>query len=160
MERWLPVKGFSNYEVSSNGKIRNVKTGRILKTTINDRGYEQVCLHEKNVQSAKRVHRLVADAFFDGDHTGRDVNHIDGNKTNNFIGNLEWCSRKENIAHAYQTGLKEEPTRVKVRVVETGVIYDSLSDCSKALGADRCQIHRCLTGKEKTCKGYHFENVG
>ena len=63
--------------------------------------------------NTKYVHRVVADTFFDGDHSKMDVNHIDGNKLNNHISNLEWCSRKDNIDHAFINGLKY-PTVVKV----------------------------------------------
>ena len=157
--KWVNVKNLPLYEVSENGDIRNTKTGRILKTNINQRGYETVCLHNKGKQINARVHRIVADSFYDGDHSGYDVNHIDGNKTNNAVNNLEWCTRKENIEHAYKTGLKAEPYKVKVRIVETGEVYDSLVACGKAINADRCQIHRCLIGKEKSCKGYHFETI-
>ena len=159
MEKWLTCKEFPNYEVSSNGKIRNAKTGRILKTAINQRGYEQVCLHTNNEQSTRRVHRLVADTFFDGNHEGLDVNHIDGNKTNNFIGNLEWCTRQENTKHAFNNGLRQPPRKTKIQVVETGKVFDSIMACSKAINGDRSQIRRCMLGQENTCKGYHFKAV-
>ena len=159
MESWLPIKDFYNYEISDKGRVRNIKTKRILKTNINSRGYIIVCLHQNNKQYVKRVHRLVAEAFYEGNHKDLDVNHIDGDKTNNFIENLEWCTRKENLEHAYRTGLKSLPNKTKVLVIETGKIYDSISECSKAINGDRCQIHRCLIGKERTCKGYHFKQI-
>lgn len=159
MELWIQSKEFPDYEVSSNGRVRNIKTGRIMKTNISDKGYERVSLRKDNKPYTKPVHRLVGDAFFDGDHDGLDINHIDGNKTNNFVGNLEWCTRKENIQHAYATGLKEEPRRTKVRVVETGRIYNSVLECSKDTGCDRSTIHKCLNGKARIHKGYHFESV-
>ena len=157
MEKWVPINDFPEYEVSDEGRIRNIKTGRIMKSSVNSRGYSQVCLRSNKQQYTKRVHRLVADAFHDKDRNDLDVNHIDGNKQNNKMSNLEFCSRKENIEHAYRTGLKEEPRKTKVRIIETGEVYDSLVACSKAIGGDRCQIHRCLIGKEKSCKGFHFE---
>ena len=157
MEKWVPINDFPEYEVSDEGRIRNIKTGRIMKSSVNSRGYSQVCLRSNKQQYTKRVHRLVADAFHDKDRNDLDVNHIDGNKQNNKMSNLEFCSRKENIEHAYRTGLKEEPRKTKVRIIETGEVYDSLVACRKAIGGDRCQIHRCLIGKEKSCKGFHFE---
>lgn len=159
MERWVSINNAPDYEVSDKGRIRNSKTGRIIKTRVNKRGYENVCLHNNGNRITTRVHRIVAENFYDGNHDGYDVNHIDGNKVNNSVDNLEWCTRKENIAHAYRTGLKKEPDKVKVRVVETGEEYDSLVACSRAIGGDRCQIHRCLLGKERTCKGFHFELI-
>lgn len=159
MELWVKSKEFPEYEVSSNGRVRNIKTGRIMKTNLNTRGYEVLCVRKDKEQHSVRVHRLVADAFYDGDHTGLDVNHIDGNKTNNFVGNLEWCTRKENTDHAFATGLRQAPRKTKVQVVETGEVYDSILACSKAIGGDRSQIRNCVIGKEKTCKGYHFKAI-
>lgn len=103
MEYWKDIDDAPNYEVSNQGNIRNKKTGRILKPRI-DRvgGYERVVLNGRD----KYVHRLVASAFFDGDHDGLDVNHIDGNKHNNALPNLEWCSRKQNISHSVSNNLK------------------------------------------------------
>lgn len=159
MEHWIQNKESPDYEISNKGRVRNIKTGRVLKTNVNSRGYMQVCLRNNNTQITRKIHRLVADTFFDGDHQGLDVNHIDGDKLNNHISNLELCTRKENIDHAIRNGLKEIPTKVKVRVIETGKVYDSLSACSKDICGDRTQIRRCLNGKEKSCKGYHFELV-
>lgn len=159
MELWIQSKEFPVYEVSSDGRVRNSKTGRIMRTAANSKGYPHVCLHENNVQHTRAVHRLVADAFYDGDHEGLDVNHIDGDKTNNHVYNLEWCTRQQNLQHAYETGLKPPLRRTKVRVVETGKVYGSLTDCAKAIDGDRCQIRRCLDGKEHSCQGYHFELV-
>lgn len=110
VEYWMTIKDNQNYEVSNLGRVRNANTLRILKTHLNRKdGYHRVNLDGKH----KYVHRLVADTFFDGDHTGFDVNHIDGDKNNNCLGNLEWCTRKENIRHAFDTGLKY-PSVVKV----------------------------------------------
>ncbi len=157
MEIWLPIEGFDNYEVSSNGRIRNVKTGRILKPIINSHGYCQVFLRRDNKQHQRAVHRLVADAFYDGVHSGLDVNHDDGNKTNNFVGNLEWCTRSENILHAFRTGLKEPSHRKRIRIIETGEVYNSIRECARAIRGDSSAIRRCLQGKENSCRGYHFE---
>lgn len=107
-EYWLEVKGNPDYEVSNYGNIRHKKTGKYISPYLNN-GYLRVTLSGKH----EYVHRVVADTFFDGDHNGRDVNHIDGNKTNNFIGNLEFCTRQENIQHAWETGLAY-PHSVKV----------------------------------------------
>ena len=159
MEVWIKAKGFPSYEVSNTGQIRNAKTGRILKQYKNQRGYMITCLHENGVQHARRVHRLIADAFFDGDHDGLDVNHIDGRKTNNHISNLEFCTRKQNIAHAFETGLKKPSRQIKIRVVETGEVYESIRECGRSIGCDQSIICACLNGKQKSCNGYHFEKV-
>lgn len=110
MEVWIKIKDCPDYEVSSTGQVRNVRTGRVLKQMLNkEGGYRRVNIGGKH----RYVHRLAADAFYGGEHDRLDVNHIDGNKENNAISNLEWCNRKENIRHAYINGLKC-PTVVKV----------------------------------------------
>lgn len=110
MEKWLTIRNHPDYEVNNLGDVRNKKTNRILKPQLNRTDeYYRVALNGKRYY----VHRLVADAFFDGDHDKIDVNHIDGNRLNNKLSNLEWCTRKENIRHAYINGLKY-PTVVRV----------------------------------------------
>lgn len=159
MEKWVPIKGLSNYEVSDKGRVKNSKTGRIMKSNKNSRGYEVICLRHNNTQVTKRVHRLVADNFYDGDHEGFDVNHIDGNKTNNNLSNLEFCTRSENLNHAFKTGLKIPSRQIKVRVIETGEVYDSIRECGRTIGCDQSMICQCLSGKMRACNGYHFEKV-
>lgn len=110
MEVWLTVKNHPNYEVSNQGHVRNKRNGKVLKPQLNKKeGYYRVNLNNKHYY----IHRLVADTFFEGDHQKIDVNHIDGNRLNNNISNLEWCTRKENIRHAYINGLKY-PTVVRI----------------------------------------------
>lgn len=104
MELWLPVKGHPDYIVSNYGRVINERTGREIHQHKNrENGYFRASLDGKKYY----IHRLVADTFYAGDHSGLDVNHIDGNKENNFIANLEWVTRKANIRHAFDTGLKE-----------------------------------------------------
>lgn len=160
MEKWMPSKELPEYELSSEGRVRNAKTGRIMRTSVNTRGYEQVCLRKDNAQVTRRVHRLVADAFYDGEHKGLDVNHIDGNKLNNHITNLEFCTRRHNIKHAFDSGLKKPSRQIRVRVVETGEIFESIRECGRVLGCDQSMICQCLSGKMRACNGHHFETVG
>lgn len=120
----------------------------------------QVSLRDdNNEQVTKRVHRLVADSFYDGEHDGLDVNHIDGNKTNNHISNLEFCTRSENLNHAFQHGLKQPSRMTKIRVIETGQVFNSIRECGRVMGCDQSMIGQCLSGKMKACNGYHFEKV-
>ena len=85
-EIWLDIRDHPNYEVSNVGRVRNKKTNRLLKPVLNrEGGYYRVSLNGIRYY----IHRLVADAFFDGDHRDMDVNHIDGDRLNNNLSNLE-----------------------------------------------------------------------
>ena len=159
MKRWVQAKGFPQYDVSSDGEIRNHKTGRILKTRLNGHGYFALTLRKEKEQIPVRVHRLVADSFYDGDHSGLDVNHIDGDKSNNHVSNLEFCTRKENIRHAFDTGLRKPRSQIKFRVVETGKVYNSLRECERETGFAETAISKCLRGIQDNYKGYHFEKI-
>ena len=111
-EYWKDVKFNTNYEVSSIGRVRNKRNGHILSQHPNrEQGYMRVTIGGKH----HYVHRLVADSFIEGDHSNRDVNHMDGNKQNNDISNLEWVSRRQNICHAFNEGLRYPVVKNVVR---------------------------------------------
>lgn len=118
------IKGYEGlYQISSDGKVyskdRYVKgryskrliKGKALKTYLDKSGYERVDLYKNNHVSKCKVHRLVL-ITFDKERKDLDVNHIDGNKLNNSIDNLEWCTRKENIHHAVINGLNKQSQRI------------------------------------------------
>lgn len=92
----------------------NTKTGKELKHTISN-GYVIVSLYRKH----KKLHRLLASAFIPNPKKLPIINHIDGNKQNNCLSNLEWCSYSDNINHAYKTGLRK-PTNGKSLGVKHG----------------------------------------
>ena len=137
------------YQVSSIGRVRNKKTRLIRTPTKGENpGYYQVDLYKSDGKRhgyTKSIHRLVAEAFL-GKRENMQVNHIDGNKLNNKIDNLEWVTCSENIQHAYDTGLKYPPNEKKVRIVET-------------IKGDWRNVSACLNNKRDTCNGLHFEFV-
>lgn len=108
-EEWRPVVGYNDYEVSSAGNIKRVKPGagtqcKVLKYWIDTKGYPQVTLTKNGIQKKYSVHRLVAQSFIPNQEKKPCVNHIDSNRTNNKINNLEWCTYKENTAHSIKKG--------------------------------------------------------
>lgn len=118
-EVWKDVKGFEGwYQISNLGNVRRIapvhgKTRcKNLKPWVNTRGYSFVTFNVNGKKTAFRLHRLVAEHFI-GDPLDyqTDVNHIDGNKQNNAVSNLEWCSRSENMVHAIRTGLYDPKRR-------------------------------------------------
>lgn len=106
MEEFVPIKGYEGlYEVSKNGIIKNLSTGKIIGNTSGN-SYSSVSLNKNGVIITRGVHRIVAEAFVPNLENKPCVNHIDGNKSNNKYTNLEWVTHRENIIHA-TTVLKE-----------------------------------------------------
>ena len=114
-ERWKNIEGY-NYQVSSNGRIRNKSTKAIKKTFINDRGYTVVSLYKDKRLKTFRVHRLVAQAFIPNKNNLPEVNHRDEDKTNNVITNLEWCTREYNLAYGTR-GIRQSKTMKENRIL-------------------------------------------
>lgn len=88
-----------NYSIFSNGNVFSKRRNKLLKTFHNTKKYPCVELYCKNF----RVHRLVAEHFIPNPHNYNQVNHIDGNKDNNDVSNLEWCSNRMNVIHYYKS---------------------------------------------------------
>lgn len=175
MLTWKKIEGY-NYEISTNGDVRNYKTKRVLKLGIDSRGYYRVSFSLGKAGTPKIAfpHRLVAEAFIDNLENKPQVNHIDGNKLNNEVGNLEWVTPKENINHAIETGLIEDiraqanvankaslvVNSKKVRTInlETGETrnYSSISECSRETGIPFNTLSRYLNNPTKKHKIYKF----
>lgn len=158
-EEWKPIKRYPKYLVSNMGRIASAETARIKKTYLNSRGYPIVELDSAGIRHTYRVHRLVAEAFLDGDGVGLDVNHKFGNKTDNRASMLEWTTRSENIRHAFDVLKKEPGHRTRVRCIETGKEYDSVLQCAKDMSLFDSEIFKQMAGKRPHVKGYHFERI-
>jgi hypothetical protein len=95
------------YEITSTGILRNAKTKYIKSQRIGSNGYYVVTLFNKETKKTinRKVHRLLAEVFLEKVENKKCINHIDGNKLNNDLSNLEWCTQKENARHAIRIGL-------------------------------------------------------
>lgn len=169
-----PVTDFPDYEVDRYGNVYG-KDGHRLSQCLNRTGYYMVKLCNSGYEKNCSVHRLVADAFCPGRDYSLDVNHIDCNKQNNFADNLEWCTRGENIKHAYTHNLLKsqltdadrrlgakisgEKKSKPVKVLETGIVYPSVRECAQKIGGYINAISNCCNGHSKQHHGYHFEWV-
>jgi NUMOD4 motif/HNH endonuclease len=105
MENWKKIPGYENYSVSDLGRVRNDKTGRIMKTPATVKGYLHLNLVKETGKSIVLVHRLVGKTFIPNPENKPQINHIDGNKKNNNVTNLEWVTQSENIRHAFDNGM-------------------------------------------------------
>lgn len=183
-EIWKPVKGYENvYEVSNLGNIKSIKykggnVERVLKPQLNKKlGYLYIGLYKNGKVSQKRIHRLVAQTFIQNNDNKPDVNHKDGNKQNNNVNNLEWCTEKENAIHYIKNNLRQykisELHREKINVsnrkkrgkvvlqyTKEGVfIREHLSAglAAKFINTGKGNVINCCNGKLKTVKGYVFK---
>jgi hypothetical protein len=93
---WKEIKGYTNFMVSNDGQVKNVKKNLIRKQRVSKNGYAIIDLTENGVKTTFYVHRLVAQAFIDNPNDFPQVNHIDENKLNNNVSNLEWCDASYN----------------------------------------------------------------
>lgn len=155
IEIWIDIKGYEGiYQVSSYGNVRSLKYDkcRILKP-FNCGGYYNVDLCKNCVEDYRRIHRLVAEAFIENDDKNNKtyINHIDGNKHNNHISNLEWCTASYNTKHAYDTGLaprhateQNQPYQIRIKEIVSNKEYFSIRECVRQLKINRDTIRRSL----------------
>lgn len=157
-ERWKVIPEYPKYEASNCGRIRHINgSPRKLHKTA---GYLYVGLRNEGKYRNLRVHRLVASAFIPNPEGRPCVNHIDGDKTNNYVSNLEWNTASENENHKVHTlGKKQNPPHKTKSVccVTTGVKYDSIKSASEQTGVNYRHIGEVAQGKRKTAGGYKWE---
>lgn len=163
IEEWKDIEGYEGlYQVSNLGRVKRskgkyMKSERILMLFINTPGYLQVMLCKNNKCKKFTVHRLVANAFIPNPENKPQVNHIDEDKTNNKVSNLEWVTAKENVNH----GTRNERSSKKIKAIDIANgewnDYKSISECARELGLHQSSISMCLKGKRKTSGGYTFK---
>lgn len=163
-EIWKDIRGYEGfYLVSNHGNIKSIKRNIILKSSNNKKGYLQVILGYKGKTKAFRVHRLVAENFIENVDKKSQVNHIDGNKHNNRVDNLEWCTNSENQKHAFKYNLQNNkgilnPNCKKINQYSlSGVLlktWNGFYEIEKELNYSRSSIWRCCINKYSSSHGY------
>ena len=175
IEIWKEIPGYEGYfEVSNLGNFRSknriikykqtgtrLYPGKNLKVELMQDGYSRIVLMKKAIKKRYMCHRLVAETFIDNPNNLPQVNHKDGNRSNNCVDNLEWCTQSENEQHAVNTlgkTMKGKTTPKKVKCVDTGVIYNSMNAVVKWLQNDSCieGLNKAIKANRKY-HGYLFE---
>lgn len=165
-EVWKPVDGYDGfYEVSNLGRIRTLRTNKILSEKIT-KGYCFVKLYKNGKSKQKYIHRIVATAFIPNPLNLNQVNHKDENPKNNSVDNLEWCDGKYNVNYgtAKKRSLEKRYPKLKrcktVQKDKLGnviAIYNSIAEASQKTGFFHQNIQACCSGKQKSCNGFVFE---
>jgi hypothetical protein len=161
------IKGHENYNITKDGKVINNKTNVVLKQKIDRYGYYKVGLSNNGKIKTIRVHRLLALTYLPNPENKCDVNHIDGNKSNNDLSNLEWATRSENIKHAFKNGLKiitnkqrlllKERCSKRVLDTQTGIFYNSAVEASIILGINENTLYGYLSGANPNKTSLRYE---
>lgn len=182
IEKWEPIQGYESlYEVSNLGNVKSLSKVRgccnggekILKQQYAKSGYMIVGLCKNGKMKSFNVHKLVAKAFIPNFNNKPQINHIDGNKCNNKVDNLEWCTVSENVKHAYDNNLKKgawvgqkdgkHPNSRKVAQYNKEMIlikiWDSMSEAHRETGVFVDSISKCCKKIYKTAGGYIWEYV-
>lgn len=168
-EKWRDVVGYEGlYKVSDLGRIYSISSNKLLFECKTNDGYIRNCLTKNGGQKLKRFHRIVAESFIPNPDKLPQVNHIDGDKSNNRVNNLEWVTAKENIDHAVKLGLIKSGGNYPhsksiycydlygrfIREYDSATDFCIENEISKSLSSNiRCV---CL-GKYQSFKGYMFK---
>ncbi|KSU27227.1 hypothetical protein N42HA_02258 [Lactococcus lactis] len=171
---WKSVKGFEEYMVSNTGLVKSLKgkTERIMKTRRKkiikkdgsvEFGYEELALSNKGVQYSKLVHRLVAQAFIPNPQNKPEVNHLDEDKGNNSVENLEWNTQEENSNHGTKNiRSANKQSMAVIAVDEFGnivEIHSSIWSAERLTGFGHSNISACASGKIAKYKGLEWFKI-
>lgn len=181
------IQGFEGlYAVSRDGKVhilykewrsangnKRICHPKELKSSLTKHGYLKVTLSKDGKAITKTVHSLIADAFLDHEDGKTCINHIDGDKTNNNVSNLERCTYSENINHSYRIGLRVGKSNMKGRFNELNgrsrsvrqlnlsgeviKLWPSMMEVERILKINSGNISSCASGKIKTAYGFKWE---
>lgn len=166
---WVTIDEFPNYQITKDGRVRNIKSGKERKPSVGKRGYYVLSLRKDKKFYLKTLHRLIAITFIPNPQNKPEVNHIDGNKLNCSLENLEWVTRKENDRHARVTGLHTSDGDKMIGQFKDGVLiqtYKSISAAARQNGYNRTLISGCVNHRKnkgrkplEKYKGYEWRQI-
>ena len=149
---------FKYYDITEEGVVINLKTNRKYKGKIGSSGYLQWKTKRNNKCYTYSIHRLIAIKYIPNPNNYPVINHIDGNKLNNSIDNLEWCTQSYNIKHAYDTklikGIEKAVLQIDTNTHKIINIFKSEMEAEKITGIKRNSICAVCKGKRKTAGNY------
>lgn len=152
-EIWKLIEGTDDYFISSRGRLKRGK--KLRKISIDPEGYARCHINGKKM----RVHRLVASAFIPNPNNLPVVDHLDGNKTNNYVENLRWCTQQENTQAAYDAGLISRSSSKYIMIIDSNdncTLVDNQVKASNETGVSTAGITKIVRGIEKQRSGYKF----
>lgn len=165
---WRDVKGFEGiYRVSNKGQVQNVLTDTILKQYENRGGYLKVYLYKNHQRKILSVHRVVCEAFKDNPNNYPQVNHLNMNKHDNRLENLEWCNQSQNLKHSFENGGREHNKLMLLEANHKEVLccdmdgnvikeYYSLSEAARQTGCNVSNISACCHGRIRSVGGFKW----
>lgn len=155
-ETWKDISGFEGmYQVSNFGRVRSLKFGkeRILKPVLTGHGYLDVILCKDGKTKQMKIHRLVANAFLPNPDNLPVINHIDENKKNNLVDNLEWVTQQYNVE--YSRAIKVGQYTLEGKLIK---IWPSMNEAARQ-GFNVSNIWSCCKGRYKTHGGFIWKYI-
>lgn len=146
---WLKIPNWEEYEVDETGRVRNTLTGNMIVGDANNAGYQRICCYRKGRKQRFFRHRLVAELFIDNPNNFKEVNHIDGDKTNNSVANLEWCDRSHNEREARRLLIKSYTPYIVYFTNGEVKKYEFVIDLANELKVSGRTVLNYLQGKTK-----------